>query len=338
MTRMSIRLAATLMVFGTIGAACWWMFRASTDSIREANVPNTASGGTSADEEIRSTTRIAAPSRVERFGVVRPKGNPPEPLAFIRHLAMHAFEGDAEAQYLIARESMKCEETLSLMRKQRDPEAAFWRNSAAWPPALRTWTFDEWRRCKPLLDGDPFEELPPRDGGYPPRYWMERALASGRPVAVVDHELARLRGLVSDRGHRPGTDADRSAARDRIASALLSQDPDAPLMLGYKLLAYPEDELRIAGAAWMLVGCRTGGDCSERSAIVPMGACIAMGNAGCTTGMDVETYLAAQLGADVYARAYALHEELVGELRGRNLEAIEARLNKQTVINSNASD
>jgi hypothetical protein len=254
--------------------------------------------------------------------VTRQSGSAPEPLQFIRTLAKRAFDGDAEAQYLVAREFDRCGATLSLVRKLGDPEPAFWRATATWSQGLREWTLREFQRCSPLLKGDPFVDLPPRDGGYPASYWFERARESAHPVAVVEHEVFRMRGIRSEQGLT--SDAERAEARDKIVAALMSGDPDASLALGHSLLAAAEDDLRTAGVAWMLVGCHAGGDCGENSAIVPVAMCVGSGD--CPAGMNVESYIGAQLGPAAYARAYALFEELERDLRGGNVAALKAQL------------
>ena len=113
-----------------------------------------------------------------------------DPFEFIRSLAKSAYDGDGRAQYLVGREYDRCEMTLSLVRKvDGDPEAAIWGFPDSWPQTLKERAIAEYRRCIRLIKEDPFAELPPRKGGYPPKYWMQRSAEAGYPLAVAERAL-----------------------------------------------------------------------------------------------------------------------------------------------------
>ena len=146
-----------------------------------------------------------------------------DPFEFIRGLAKSAYDGDGRAQYLVGREYDRCEMTLSLVRKvDGDPEAAIW-GFPSWPQELKERSIAEYRRCIRLMKEDPFAELPPRKGGYPLKYWMQRSAEAGYPLAVAERALVGSLLKPVDEA-APGKLSAESM--DELTKAAMSGDPD----------------------------------------------------------------------------------------------------------------
>lgn len=236
---------------------------------------------------------------------------------------MAAYEGDSEAQYRIAKELDRCEVTLVLVRKARDPEAAIWNLPAGWTQSMRERAFAEYHRCSRLLREDPFAELPQRPGGYTVGYWMSRATESGQPLALVEKAISSLPVATSKSDEAEGL---RTEARETLVKATLSGNPDAMLLMGFMMRTSNDHERELQGAAWMLAGCRAGGDCGFDSAIVPIWMCYDGGDVQCQPGLDVETMLYTALNPAEFAQVHARYERISAALRARDADAISAQL------------
>ncbi len=246
-----------------------------------------------------------------------PKTPVNDPFEFIRGLAQAAYAGDGEAQYRIATELDRCGVTLSLVRKSSDPEATIWNLPEGWTQGMKERAFAEYHRCAGLTREDPFAELPSRRGGYTVSYWLSRAAESGQPLALVEKAATVL---IMQRGDaaQPGEPA-HSEARSTLVKAVLSGNPDALLLLGFRMRDSTDQLRNSQGVGWMLAGCEAGADCGFDSAIVPFWMCY---EAQCQPGMDVETMLRTALSSAELARADARHQRIKEALRARDVEAI----------------
>jgi len=252
----------------------------------------------------------------------------------IRGLARAAFDGDARAAYLIAREYERCGIPLVYARDKEDPEAVADELARhGWQGGKLDRMIVEVRRCFPLQHQDPFVDLPPRPQGYPAAYWLDRSAEAGYPLAMVAKGfLLRVPPNVSN-----ATDADRERAeltesqgRAMLLKAALSRDPDVLLDLGFKMgrqasLVEDDQATLMRAAAWMLMACRTGAQCGFDSEIVPLSQCPPE-NVLCTPGLNVDFALSHVLGPEKYARAYSLSQELEEQLNSNDAEGVKAFL------------
>jgi TPR repeat protein len=249
-----------------------------------------------------------------------PKSPVDHPFEFIRSLAKAAYEGNSDAQYRIAKELDRCEMTLSLVRKSIDPEEEIWSLPQSWTPKMKEAAIAEYHRCSRLLREDPFVGLPLRAHGYKADYWLRRAIESGQPVALVQKGVAQL---LVETGDSVESKKLRVEAREMLMNATMSGNPDALLMMGFKMRSSESADRKLQGAAWMLAACRAGADCGSDSAIVPMWMC---DDAQCPPGMDVETMLGAALSPPDLAQAHARYERIAAALGARDVEAISAQI------------
>ena len=286
--------------------------------LREAKKQTPATPGAAVDASVESASRgeqarpneakaaVQGPREVSTRGV----GVPADPFEFIRALARRAFDGDSEAQYLIGRELDRCEATLSLVRRESDPETAIL--NFQWPTGLKQWTISEFRRCARLRNASPFDELPARAEGYGFQYWQKRAQQSGHPVAVTEHSLRTLTSLGPD---TKLSSEERIQAQSDLAAAAASDRPDALLRMGFHLLPYEYPARVIRGVALMLAACRMGADCASSSSVVPVSLCHDQGDPLCPPGMDVEIMVRHVLDAEAFAQAYAQSQQVENDAR-----------------------
>jgi hypothetical protein len=318
------------MVFGLVLAAivaigAFYFFR---------DPPGTAppTAAEPAQESESPRTPEPPPRRDAPTAVVRKVPASSDPFEFIRGLAKSAFDGDGRAQYLVGREYDKCEMTLSLIRKMDgDPEAVIWGFPDSWPQELKERSIAEYRRCSRLLKEDPFAELPPRKGGYLPKYWMQRSAEAGYPMAVAERSLS---GTV----HTPDDATDEVKAAqagkllpesvDALTKATLSGDPDVALTIGVRQSSFDDPARRTTASAWMLAACRLGADCGANSKVYPFYMCYDPDHPNCDKDGNVELAVSISLSPQKYADAYAQSQIIEEALRSRDPETIKSLLEK----------
>jgi len=250
-----------------------------------------------------------------------------DPFELIRSLAKAAFNGDGRAQYQISRELDRCEMTLALVRKQAgDPETVIWSlPETGWPQPMKEGAIVELRRCIRLLKEDPFADLPPRKDGYSFRYWMDRAVESGYPQAVVERSLSDW-----SRQTEGGTHAMRanSESFDKLASTAASGDPEIALTIGFRQSMFEDPARKTSASAWMLAACRLGADCSASSKVVPFWMCYDPNFANCSVDGNVELMVSTALSPGDYGDAYAQSQVIEEALRSRDPDVIRKLLEK----------
>lgn len=249
-----------------------------------------------------------------------------DPFEFIRGLAKSAYDGDGRAQYLVGREFDRCEMTLSLVRKvDGDPEAAIWGFPDTWPQELKERSIAEYRRCIRLLKEDPFAELPPRKGGYPLKYWMQRSAEAGYPLAVAERALTASLRVAADEATAGKLSVE---SVDELTKATMSGDPDVALTIGFRQSGYDDPVRTTAGSAWMLAACRMGADCGADSKVYPFFMCYDPNYPNCDKDVNVELALSTGLSPEKYADAYAQSQVIEQALRNRDSAALKLLLEK----------
>ena len=250
-----------------------------------------------------------------------------DPFEFIRALAKTAFDGDGRAQYLVGREYDRCEMTLSLVRKMDgDPEAVIWGFPDSWPQTLKERSIAEYRRCIRLMKEDPFAALPPRKGGYSPKYWMQRSAEAGYPLAVAERSLAGAVLTSTEDAAAVGKLSVESVGE--LTKATMSGDPDVALTIGFRQSWFDDPARTTAASAWMLAACRMGADCGADSKVYPFFMCYDPNHPNCDKDGNVELMVSASLSPEKYADAYAQSQVIEEALRNRDSAAIEALLRK----------
>jgi hypothetical protein len=254
-------------------------------------------------------------------------GTGSDPFEFIRALAKSAYNGDGRAQYLISRELDRCEMTLSLVRKQAgDPETVIWSlPETGWTQPMKEGAIAELRRCHRLLKEDPFADLPPRNDGYSYRYWMDRAVESGYPQAVVERSLSEWSRQTEGGSHAMKPE---SESLNKLVTAAASGDPELALTIGFRQSWYENSARKSAASAWMLAACRLGADCSVNSQAVPFWVCYDPNYPNCSVDGNVELMVSSALSPSDYGDAYAQSQVIEDALRSRDPDAIRKLLEK----------
>jgi hypothetical protein len=247
-----------------------------------------------------------------------------DPFEFIRGLARSAYEGDGRAQFLVSRELDRCEMTLSLVRKESDPEGSIWARPT-WSQTMKERDIAEYRRCVRLMKEDPFADLPPRNGGYTFQYWMQRSVQAGYPMAVAERSLTDLLRTPGDATVAANL---RTVSLDKLSKAAVSGEPDVALTIGFRNFGAEDAARNTSGAAWMLAACRMGADCDSNSKIFPFWMCEDPDFPNCARDGNVELAMSASLKPGQYAEAYAQSQGVEEALRSRDEATIRTLLEK----------
>jgi len=158
----------------------------------------------------------------------------------------------------------------------------------------------------------PAQSAPPPRRDFASRPRLEAALRTGEPRA---YGYAALHcGPGSDCDPVPGDRAMALAsAQVRAGLAIRSGDAEAIYDAGRAIASDQLGRNPLRGAAWMLVACERGYDCSAGNAHNEALRCDEADPA-CRPGANVTDLLAAQLGPADYARAFALAAEYDAKL------------------------
>jgi hypothetical protein len=141
---------------------------------------------------------------------------------------------------------------------------------------------------------------------------LEEALRAGEPRAYAYAALHC--GPGSDCDPVPGDRAmSLAAAQVRAGLAIRSGDAEAIYDAGRAIASDQLGRNPLRGAAWMLVACDRGYDCSAGNALNEALRCDEA-DLACRPGANVTDLLAAQLGPADYARAFALAAEYDAKL------------------------
>lgn len=316
---------AALIVLATIGAVLSGVVvheneeAVQSAAARASHAPAKAHDVPAEGEKRSPAPHVAAKPEIRAL----PKWPADHPFELIRELASAAYEGNGDAQLRIAKELGRCNMTLSLVRKSVDPDEAIWNLPEGWTQTMKERAFAEYHRCERLRHEDPFAGLPPRVGGYKDDYWLERAVESGQPVAIMQRGINRI---LVETGDSDESGKRRAEAREMMLNATLSGNPDAQLLMGFMMRASGDAERQLQAAAWMLAACRAGADCGSDSAIIPLWMCY---DAECQPGLDVETMVRTSFGPEDLAQIQARDERISAALRSRDAEAIRAEIGLQ---------
>src|SRR6185312_2860458 len=228
--------------------------------------------------------------------------------AFVSSAAFSAYEGDSRAQYRIWEVLRFCRGELGVLKilGGGDVHKALQErlDSPYMTPAAKEQEAIRFKRCEGFSTGNAFASLPPRKGGYPKEYWLDRATQSGDGLA----EVQALSVDLSQMGAPDDANAKLKASMEtHEARALSSGDPAALMMLG-TVLGNPSP-LQDTDAAFALqvAACETGFDCSFSNP--HFGYCLPDQDNCYKTG-TYEGMLQQGYGAAGYARLYAKAQDI----------------------------
>ena len=285
------RVALAVLVAALIVAAVWRMAppAAGTAATAEASmrgappVPD-ATGPPLARPLARdrddSPATIAAPSVGRAFWYAD------DYYTFIRDHAAAAYGGDGRAAYYIAGPRSSVGRGRNYMRRDGTAFGPYQEPCARFATRIHSRSC---RRC---------------EGAYTWRYWQERAISAGDPLALLQLAVEEQQ---SPQQQRAAVDA---AAR--------SGDPEVYYTLGLWLPMLGVGLTEAVG--WQLVACELGYDCRMDNPRVGMG-CLEAGY--CTSGQTVAEKLRDEVGFDPLARAQARADAIVAELKAGRVPRVE---------------
>lgn len=245
---------------------------------------------------------------------------PPDFFAFVNDAKKAAFNGDPASQLAIIRALQACQVVAHTASSPPHPPPT----SPDWKVAL----YDKERaRCERLRTTDPFADLPRRPGGYSDAYWIDRADASGVPLA----QAIRAMGLASTLGASgEGADPEKVAAVvSRLKTAAHGGDPAAYLYIGMTFgFAGSGKSFDPRQAAWLMLACRQNENCEDPSFSIldipcPQGLATSCGFREALTNL-----LQTSLPPGQYARAEALSHEIEQSIQDERWDDIDLTLRR----------
>ena len=147
--------------------------------------------------------------------------------------------------------------------------------------------------------------------GQPGDAWVPmlgEAVRAGEPRALGYAALHCVDGSPCDPMGGTSRNMSLASAQSRAGRAIASGDPEAIFHAGRAIASASVGRNPVRGAAWMLVACRRGYDCSASNEFNEALRC-PPGQSGCASGGNVEDRLQAELGPGGFAEAYALSQE-----------------------------
>jgi|GEM_PF-4794576 len=236
--------------------------------------------------------------------------------AFVQSAAPAALRGDGAAQFAISEALRLCEGVASLYRAAVAPEDVWSRH-----PGMTAGLLDSMQKdyalCHRFVSANPFVGLPveaqSRDAGD----WLDLAAADGYPAAEARkaYELMLVAIRAPAAAESQGTDATTREASDLLGRAMKAGGAEAWWFAGLALLAADFDPTaKERGASLVLLACRSGFDCGPLNWRNLLVRCNRLGDPDCPPDATVPYYLEREVGGDVYARAYALAENLTRDI------------------------
>lgn len=229
---------------------------------------------------------------------------------FVAEASRAALAGDGRAAIYVAKAIQDCSYAIQLAKKGLDPAAPATKDSAALD-TTPAWVVELQNRrnarCLRLAKEDPFAALP-ADGGdyYSARRWFDVALKANDPIAIGGSGSEDLYKAVQEKSP-VAQQSLLDAAQSAFDQAIWSGDPTALFQVGKTLSEghFSNDQDR--AFAISLAACSLGYDCTSANPENDFSDC--QYNGMCPTGSDYGSLLQHDLGADRYAKIYALAEQ-----------------------------
>jgi hypothetical protein len=240
-----------------------------------------------------------------------------------QELAAAAVNGDARAQYVLGDLLLRCEVHKRGLApyKEATVAARVEAHLATLPHGSersRRSFRREVSRCERLFSEDPFvgRDLPEEAKRF--RYWSDRALASGDPLAVID----RATRSVASRASTDKATLRESLLND-VQQVVFSGDAAALFAVG-GIFSHPSvvaDPTH--GYAWQIAACELGYDCSKANPTLGFG-CAADGT--CLAGETHLDIMQRDLGAAKYAAIYARAQDIKYKIGANDWDGLQQHL------------
>ena len=239
----AVVVAAALIVAATV----WWVRSPATMVASQANTSKATTGTIPVSKGITATSPVAKLTRPKRpttatrataagTDVGTDFWATSDYFDFVQRYAPQALT-DNRAAFWVADAARRCWGTVELHRRvPSDPHIEM-----------------GLEKCRGFLDGDAFAALPPRAGGYDWRFFHDRAIAGGEPIAVLSD--------VAFEHRNPDEVVHHTEVIEAVDAAIRTGDPHAYWMVA-GLLMMPDFAVDPLDAfAWQLVACEYGVDC-----------------------------------------------------------------------------
>jgi hypothetical protein len=235
-----------------------------------------------------------------------------------------ALTGDGAAQHQLSRLLLHCEVYKRILAAYTEGTVAerveFHLSSAKLAEPGRSQFRQGALRCGTLFTDDPFAGYDVPDDAKDFRYWADRAVESGDPVAVVNRLFDTAVG-------RSGTDDAKRKFRESslgdLRRVVFSGSAAALYKLG-GMLSHPSIVADPAdGYAWSIAACESGYDCSNTNPDVGFG-CVARGT--CERGSTYLDVLQRDLGAGRYATIYAKAQDIQYKIKTSDWDGLQQYL------------
>ena len=240
---------------------------------------------------------------------------------FIAKAAKAAYDGDGRAAYYVFTTMMKCGEFQREYRGAENPDAQF--NIDESTRKLPQWIYDRDRdlfnRCRGLIKGDPFAQLPKRTDGYPMTYWRAQALVDGDELAIANRAGESLAAAVNAKSDDLRNTLVSNAQND-LNEVVSSKDPEVLFLVGMLLADGRRSPDPSRGFAMALAACDLGYGCSSTNPDNVFSVCKDSG--ACPADADFAFYLQQMVGAPQFAQIYAKAQDFKSLLATGNSASI----------------
>jgi hypothetical protein len=241
-------------------------------------------------------------------------------------LAAAALTGDARANYVLSEVLLKCEVYKRILATFGDgtvvERAERYLAEQTGPPADGTHRRREVFACERMYAEDPFARFALPDGAQDFRFWSQRAVELGDPIALMNRALrsAASRSTMDD---EEKASALRRALLDDVRHVVGSGEPRVLFMIGTLMSQPAITESAEVGLSWQLAACESGYDCSNANPDFGFG-CVEVG--ACVAGLTFPDTIQRDLGPVRYATVYASAQDILYKTRSGDWDGLQQYL------------
>ncbi|HZF31523.1 MAG TPA: hypothetical protein VE907_20575 [Gammaproteobacteria bacterium] len=242
--------------------------------------------------------------------------------ALAQRAALSALAGDSRAQYVLGQVLSECRDQLRPVASMQSGSAAG--NVRAYLALIpdaenRALVARRIGRCEKFFDGSPLDGLDVPEGAHDSRYWLDQAIASRDPLAVMDHALEES----ASRHWDSVPPEHRAHLLDDVRIAVTSREPAALFKIStvYSLATVARDPAQ--GAVWLVAACEAGYDCSNANPDIGQG-CIE--RRGCDARSTLPEAMRLALGDTQFAEIRTTAQEILARINRGDWEGLQPYL------------